>query len=201
MSRTQTSTNWAFLGFGGHPRYSASSPDEATLLTHLIADDTMVPTQFVPDRPRSPEQRLQWAVLENAIAQIRRPGSVKPLASRAAKQEALDWMLAEDEQGPFAFVSICEHLGLAPSRLRTWAREQRERLAQTVRRKRSQYRGARFDRRTGRWYAQIGKPNTYLGVYATQEEAALRYNEAAKERYGERAKLNVIVRAEKMEAV
>ena len=41
-----------------------------------------------------------------------------------------------------------------------------------------------------RWEARIHK--TYLGLFKTQEEAALAYNKAAKKRYGEFAGLNKV---------
>lgn len=47
----------------------------------------------------TPEQRLQFAVLEDAIDQIRKPGSVKPIASHAAKQEALGMVGVYVEEG------------------------------------------------------------------------------------------------------
>lgn len=43
---------------------------------------------------------------------------------------------------------------------------------------------------SGRWKAQITGDS--LGTYATKEEAALAYNGAARERYGEFAYLNVL---------
>jgi hypothetical protein len=58
----------------------------------------------------------------------------------------------------------------------------------------SRFKGVSFCRRTGRWKAQItvdGR-NQNLGRYDTQEEAALVYNVAAKQTWGEFAALNDI---------
>lgn len=58
----------------------------------------------------------------------------------------------------------------------------------------SGYRGVSKNNRSGKWHAQIkinGK-QTYLGRFNTPEEAARRYNEAAKEHFGEFATLNTI---------
>jgi len=56
------------------------------------------------------------------------------------------------------------------------------------------YKGVCFIQATGRWRAHIrvDKQFKHLGVYATQEEAALSYNEAALLYFGEFARLNQI---------
>lgn len=59
----------------------------------------------------------------------------------------------------------------------------------------SGYRGVSFNTKRRRWCAQIKKfgKQTPLGDFATKEEAALRYNEAAREHFGEFATLNEVV--------
>jgi hypothetical protein len=52
----------------------------------------------------------------------------------------------------------------------------------------SGFRGVHFEKRTGRWCVSIS--GNYLGTYATPEQAALAYDAAAIERYGEFATLN-----------
>lgn len=58
------------------------------------------------------------------------------------------------------------------------------------------YKGIRFDKRQPRkgWIAQItfNRKNIYLGSHYTKEEAALAYNEAARNYFGNFAKLNKI---------
>lgn len=62
----------------------------------------------------------------------------------------------------------------------------------------SQYLGVRFRKKsesqTGAWIAQIniGGKCKHLGQYGDEKTAAIKYNEAAKEAYGEFANLNVI---------
>lgn len=58
----------------------------------------------------------------------------------------------------------------------------------------SKYRGVSYDKMNKKWVSQIryqGK-REYLGRYSTQEEAAQAYNNAAKEYYGEKARLNIL---------
>ena len=62
----------------------------------------------------------------------------------------------------------------------------------------SKYKGVCWNGR-GKWQAQItdNYKNKYLGVFLTQEEAAQAYNLAAKELFGEYAKLNVITQLDR----
>ena len=63
-----------------------------------------------------------------------------------------------------------------------------------LRNNQSGYRGVSQNSRSGKWHAQIkicGR-QTYLGRYATPEQAALRYNEAARQYFGEFAYLNEV---------
>lgn len=59
----------------------------------------------------------------------------------------------------------------------------------------SSYKGVSWDTERSRWAACIcpGNKKIYLGRFRTQEEAALAYNEAAKDIFGEFARLNELV--------
>ncbi len=54
----------------------------------------------------------------------------------------------------------------------------------------SRYKGVSLFKRTGQWTAQIGKPKRHLGYFATEESAALAYDRAAIEVWGEFANPN-----------
>jgi hypothetical protein len=56
------------------------------------------------------------------------------------------------------------------------------------------FKGTALDRRSGKWRGQIQNDGQkiHLGMYSTEEEAALAYNRAAREFFGEFATLNLI---------
>lgn len=58
----------------------------------------------------------------------------------------------------------------------------------------SKYKGVHFDKRTGKWVAQINSKGKriYIGSFETQKLAAIAYNEQAIIEYGEYCDLNVI---------
>ena len=57
----------------------------------------------------------------------------------------------------------------------------------------SRYKGVHLDQETGRWRAQIktGEKHLHLGRFSDEIEAALAYNAAAQEAFGEFAQLNL----------
>jgi hypothetical protein len=58
----------------------------------------------------------------------------------------------------------------------------------------SQYKGVSFDKRRQKWVAQISvdTKNVSLGGFTVELDAALAYNKAATEHYGEFAQINII---------
>ncbi len=96
-----------------------------------MTDSTTVPYSFRRDGrvlfqttgPRldasSPEKRLALAVLADAVRQVRTGGS------GAADDEA--WFASPAADHPFAFVRICEVLGLDPDHLRRGLRRMHHR--------------------------------------------------------------------------
>lgn len=57
----------------------------------------------------------------------------------------------------------------------------------------SRYKGVNFHKHTGKWRAEIGSGSgKYIGVFATEEDAARAYNEAARKLWGEFALLNEV---------
>ena len=76
---------------------------------------------LLPTGPRldvsTPEKRLALAVLSDAVRQVRHGGD------RAADDEA--WFASDTTDHPFAFVAICQALGLDPDHLRNGVRRLR----------------------------------------------------------------------------
>lgn len=83
---------------------------------------------------------------------------------------------------------VCDDVGNAANR-------KKRLLAKPDRVTSSQYKGVTFKKSIKRWNARIGGDfgRKSLGCYATEEEAARAYNEAAKVLYGEFARLNHII--------
>jgi hypothetical protein len=67
----------------------------------------------------TPERRLALGVLADAVRQVRLGGE------RAADDEA--WFASPATEHPFAFVAICEQLGLDPEHLRRGLRQMHRR--------------------------------------------------------------------------
>jgi hypothetical protein len=68
----------------------------------------------------TPERRLAFAVLSDAVRHVREGGA------RAAEEEA--WFTSDATDHPFAFVAICHVLGLDPDHLRRSVRRLHRRL-------------------------------------------------------------------------
>ena len=64
------------------------------------------------------ERRLRLAVLEDALAILDRAVRDPKWRHRRATLDAVDWLLRDESEWPFAFVPVCEALGMYPARLR-----------------------------------------------------------------------------------
>ncbi len=67
----------------------------------------------------------------------------------------------------------------------------------------SQYLGVYFHRHTKKWMAQSNwmRKHIYIGIYNTEEEAAMAYNEVALKQAGEFAILNIITQTYKQQSL
>lgn len=85
----------------------------------------VLPSQLVAGaRPGTPAQRLMLAVLSSALADYRQYLHASSGGGRRYFREAAAWLSSPRCDDPFAFVSVCDALGLDPSyirdRLRRW---------------------------------------------------------------------------------
>ena len=82
--------------------------------------------------PLRPEEGLVAAVLEHAVGIFERYALAPDLGGRMLFAEIEAWFASDDTDYPFAFVSICDALGLDVSHvrsgLRQWRESQREAL-------------------------------------------------------------------------
>ena len=76
--------------------------------------DVVLPDQFFSDTalglPDSPENRLMFAVLLDAISQLRQRQSTRAL-------EAQQWIRDEADEGVFSYANVCGVLGFEPRSL------------------------------------------------------------------------------------
>jgi hypothetical protein len=87
-----------------------------------IPDNTILPEQFFGPHASvgavRPEAALMRAVLEDALLCLQGHFTSTGRRGRRLAQEAEAWILSEDVHWPFAFLSICEVLGLEPIAVR-----------------------------------------------------------------------------------
>ena len=103
-------------------------------IARLTIPDVLTPVQYYEGvRAQHPEthamKRLMLAVLEDALRCLQTYTGKRNPAHRKAFGEAETWILDRRAQGPFAFVSVCEALGIQPDHLREGIRKWRVQLS------------------------------------------------------------------------
>jgi hypothetical protein len=87
----------------------------------LFEPDILVAEQW-RERTRSavlsPEQKLCWAVLEDAVHVMRTTAGMPGPKALALRADVLAWLHSDDETWPYALVPLAESLGLDPSWVR-----------------------------------------------------------------------------------
>jgi hypothetical protein len=100
--------------------------DVDALLDRLFAPPSVDVGQ-VPMHGRSRldggEMRLALAILEDALRCVLRHHASRIAEQRLAAQEALQWMLSNDDAPPFTFVRICQLFDLEPDWIRQAVRQ------------------------------------------------------------------------------
>jgi len=95
-------------------RRGSSADAERRLLFALLEDGIRCYLRY-----RDAERRLLFALLEDGIrCYLRYRDAERNSPQRLEFLEAANWINSEDDDGPFAFVNVCESLGIDPSRLR-----------------------------------------------------------------------------------
>jgi hypothetical protein len=91
----------------------------------------LLPEQF-HDAPQALYQKrgeaaLMRAVLEDALACFQNQCGASGVRAQRLAKEAEEWLFSDETVWPFAFVNICEALGLEPTALRRTLRQWRQR--------------------------------------------------------------------------
>src|SRR5215831_17828040 len=96
---------------------------EDDVFAHLIIPDVLTNGQYHDrvhrdDHETRAVKRLMSAVLSDAVRRLQAYAHAKDPAGRLRLAEAQTWILDRNAEGPFAFVTICEALGIEPNRMR-----------------------------------------------------------------------------------
>jgi hypothetical protein len=107
---------------------------ENEILRSVFVPDLLTPGQYFdsnrPDSSDVPLKRLMMAVLQDAIRCFQKGSHAKSGAKQRYLHEVHEWVFGQNGEGPFAFPSVCEILGIAPQYLRKglaeWLRRRAE---------------------------------------------------------------------------
>jgi hypothetical protein len=101
---------------------------EDNAFARLVIPDVLTPGQYYDrvhreDRETRAVKRLMLAVLSDAVRCFLAYADARNPAERLRFAEAQAWILDNKAEGPFAFVTICESLGIEPNCLRNGIRQ------------------------------------------------------------------------------
>lgn len=82
-------------------------------ISHWMAAGEILPAQCPERSTWTPERKLAAAVLAAALEHIRLHHT-KPTHRRAVEED-LAWVFSDDETWPYAFVPLCQLVGLEPA--------------------------------------------------------------------------------------
>ncbi len=92
-------------------------------LPNVFSAVGILPVQYGETRrrklPAEGERKLLFAVLEDAIRTYLRHRDNDAAHNNEDFVEAAEWLSCDDECGPFAFLSVCEALGIDADSLRS----------------------------------------------------------------------------------
>ena len=105
-----------------------TSEIEEGALARLMIPDAVMPGQYYEgvrrdDPVTEAVKRLMLAVLEDALRCLQTRATSPTSIDRRMFLEAQAWISDRTAHGPFAFVAVCEALGIEPNRLRDGIRE------------------------------------------------------------------------------
>ncbi len=102
---------------------------------------TLMPVQYFTQnerrKARSPEKRLMYAILEDAVSvycNFREPATRR---QRRVYKETVDWFASDEASWVFSFRRVCDALDLDPSWIREGIRRRRENVLAASRARRA----------------------------------------------------------------
>jgi hypothetical protein len=126
-----------------------------------LEPETILPTQFFDrfqiDASLQPEKRLMLAVLEDAVGTFQKYAIATGRRARRLFLEADEWFGSEDTSWPYAFLNICQALGLEPAYVRRGLRSWRDGQVEDARHPGNVIRFP-FRRVNGRRHSITGRP-------------------------------------------
>ena len=101
---------------------AAAKIDEPRASGPGLEPETILPAQFFDrvqiDASLQPEKRLMLAVLEDGVGTFQKYSGIPGRRARRLFTEAEEWFASDDIEWPFAFVNVCQGLGLEPQYIR-----------------------------------------------------------------------------------
>ena len=101
------------------PRFDSEATD-MRVVGHLLAGGEMVPAQMPSPSDWSPEKKLAAAVLTGALVEVRDRHHESQYRRKIA--EDLAWIFSDEIHWPYAFIPLCQLLGLEPAYVRDMVR-------------------------------------------------------------------------------
>lgn len=96
-----------------------------------LEPETILPSQFFSrcqiDASLQPEKRLMLAVLEDAVGTFQKFALLSDRRAQALFAETQEWFTSDDTEWPYAFLNVCNALGLEADYLRAGLRRWRDR--------------------------------------------------------------------------
>ena len=112
----------AKVDFSSAPEPISRNDQLASLLLPLFSDDTLTPLTYLDySRRRSyaePEEKLLFALLNDAVYCFQNYFGARSRASIKLFFAAEHWLMHRDDDSPFSFENVCQHLRIEASSLR-----------------------------------------------------------------------------------
>ena len=84
-----------------------------------LVPDAVMPVQYFCGYAKTGEQRLMWAILDDALDQLQKGKLASgTLKGQEMAEEVEDWIAKDDHSWPCSFINICAAIGLDPDYIR-----------------------------------------------------------------------------------